>query len=133
MSTLRNHLAKRIVEEIPFCSINGTMDNDKRLPGNLNVTFDFIEGESILLMLDMAGIAASSGSACSSGSLEPSHVLLSIGVPAERAHGSIRFTLGRDNDLEQIDYTVDKLKETVERLRAISPLFKTVEGEKKNV
>ncbi|MBQ2714480.1 MAG: cysteine desulfurase NifS [Clostridia bacterium] len=133
LSTLRNHLAKRIVEEIPFCSINGTMDNDKRLPGNLNVTFDFIEGESILLMLDMAGIAASSGSACSSGSLEPSHVLLSIGVPAERAHGSIRFTLGRDNDLEQIDYTVDKLKETVERLRAISPLFKTVEGEKKNV
>ena len=133
LSALRDHLAKRIIEEIPFCSINGTMDSDKRLPGNLNVTFDYIEGESILLMLDMAGIAASSGSACSSGSLEPSHVLLSIGVPAERAHGSIRFNLGRENDMEQIDYTVDKLKETVERLRAISPLFKTVEGDKKNV
>lgn len=131
LSTLRDHLAKRIVEEIPFCSINGTMT--KRLPGNLNVTFDYIEGESILLMLDMAGIAASSGSACSSGSLEPSHVLLSIGVPAERAHGSIRFTLGRENTLEQIDYTVDNLKEAVEKLRNISPLFKAKKGEMENV
>lgn len=131
LSSLRNHMAKRITEEIPFCSINGTMD--KRLPGNLNVTFDYIEGESILLMLDMNGICASSGSACSSGSLEPSHVLLAIGVPAERAHGSIRFTLGKENTLEQIDYSVEKLKETVEKLRAISPLFKPVEGDKRNV
>ena len=131
LSKLRDYLAKRIISEIPFCYINGSMDN--RLPGNLNVTFKYIEGESILLMLDMNGICASSGSACSSGSLEPSHVLLAIGVPPEEAHGSIRFTLGKENTKEQIDYTVDKLKETVERLRAISPLFKAVEGEKHNV
>ncbi len=131
LSSLRNYMAKRITEEIPFCFINGSMD--KRLPGNLNVTFQYIEGESILLMLDMNGICASSGSACSSGSLEPSHVLLAIGVPADQAHGSIRFTLGRENTKEQIDYTVDKLKETVEKLRAISPLFKPIEGAKHNV
>ncbi len=131
LSSLRNYMAERITKEIPFCYINGNMD--KRLPGNLNVTFKYIEGESILLMLDMNGICASSGSACSSGSLEPSHVLLAIGVPAEEAHGSIRFTLGKENTKEQIDYTVDKLKETVEKLRAISPLFKAVEGEKHNV
>ena len=133
LADLRDHMAKRIKEEIPFCSINGTMDRAKRLPGNLNVTFDYIEGESILLMLDLAGICASSGSACSSGSLEPSHVLLAIGVPAERAHGSIRFTLGKENTIEQIDYSVEKLKETVEKLRAISPLFKTIEGDKHHV
>lgn len=133
LADLRDYMAKRIKEEIPFCSINGTMDRAKRLPGNLNVTFDYIEGESILLMLDLAGICASSGSACSSGSLEPSHVLLAIGVPAERAHGSIRFTLGKENTIEQIDYSVEKLKETVEKLRAISPLFKTIEGDKHHV
>ncbi len=133
LADLRDYMAKRISDEIPFCSINGTMDRQKRLPGNLNVTFDYIEGESILLMLDLAGVYASSGSACSSGSLEPSHVLLAIGVPAERAHGSIRFTLGKSNDKEQIDYSVEKLKETVERLRAISPLFKPIEGDKHNV
>ncbi len=133
LKSLRDRLAKRIVEEIPFCSINGTMEDGKRLPGNLNVTFDYIEGESILLMLDIAGICASSGSACSSGSLEPSHVLLAIGVAPERAHGSIRFTLGMENTEEQIDYTVEKLKETVEKLRSISPLFKPVEGDKHNV
>lgn len=133
LADLRDYMAKRILEEIPFCSINGTMDRSRRLPGNLNVTFDYIEGESILLMLDLAGVYASSGSACSSGSLEPSHVLLAIGVPAERAHGSIRFTLGKSNDKEQIDYSVEKLKETVERLRAISPLFKPIEGDKHNV
>ncbi len=131
VSKLRDYLAKRIVDEIPFCTINGTMD--KRLPGNLNVTFDFIEGESILLLLDMDGISASSGSACSSGSIEPSHVLLSIGVPEDRASGTIRFSLGRENTLEQIDYTVEKLKSSVEKLREISPLFKTVKGEIKNV
>ena len=133
LADLRDYMAKRIKEEIPFCTINGTMDRAKRLPGNLNVTFDYIEGESILLMLDLAGICASSGSACSSGSLEPSHVLLAIGVPAERAHGSIRFTLGKENTIEQIDYSVEKLKETVEKLRAISPLFKTIEGDKHHV
>ena len=131
IKSLRDYMAKRIVAEIPFCNINGSMKT--RLPGNVNVTFDYIEGESILLLLDMAGVAASSGSACSSGSLEPSHVLLSIGVPAERAHGSIRFTLGRENDKRQIDYAVDKLKEAVEKLRAISPLFKADKGDKHNV
>lgn len=131
VKSLRDYMAHRIISEIPFCTINGTMK--KRLPANLNVTFDYIEGESILLLLDMAGIAASSGSACSSGSLEPSHVLLSIGVPAERAHGSIRFTLGRENDKRQIDYAVDKLKEAVEKLREISPLFKAEKGDKHNV
>ncbi len=131
IKSLRDYMAKRIVNEIPFCNINGSMT--KRLPGNINATFDYIEGESILLLLDMAGVAASSGSACSSGSLEPSHVLLSIGVPVERAHGSIRFTLGRENDKRQIDYAVDKLKEAVEKLRAISPLFKADKGDKHNV
>lgn len=131
VSKLRDYFAKRIMDEIPFCTINGTMD--KRLPGNLNVTFDFIEGESILLLLDMDGISASSGSACSSGSIEPSHVLLSIGVPEDRASGTIRFTLGRENTLDEIDYTVEKLKTSVEKLREISPLFKTVKGDIKNV
>ena len=131
VSKLRDYFAKRIMDEIPFCTINGTME--KRLPGNLNVTFDFIEGESILLLLDMDGISASSGSACSSGSIEPSHVLLSIGVPEDRASGTIRFTLGRENTLDEIDYTVEKLKTSVEKLREISPLFKTVKGDIKNV
>lgn len=133
LADLRDYMAKKVLDTIPFCSINGTMDRAKRLPGNLNITFDYIEGESILLMLDLEGICASSGSACSSGSLEPSHVLLAIGVSAERAHGSIRFTLGKENTIEQIDYSVEKLKETVDKLRAISPLFKAVEGDKHNV
>lgn len=133
LADLRDYMAKKVLDTIPFCSINGSMDRAKRLPGNLNITFDYIEGESILLMLDLEGICASSGSACSSGSLEPSHVLLAIGVPAERAHGSIRFTLGKENTIEQIDYSVEKLKETVDKLRAISPLFKAVEGDKHNV
>ena len=96
----------------------------KRLPNNADFSFEYIEGESILFSLDLAGIAVSSGSACSSGSLEPSHVLLAIGVPEELAHGSIRFTFGKENTEEEVDYTVEKIKETVERLRKMSPLFK---------
>ena len=94
------------------------------MPNNVNFTFEFVEGESILMTLDLAGIAVSSGSACSSGSLDPSHVLLAIGVPVETAHGSIRFTLGKHTTAEQLDYTVEQLKKTIEKLRRMSPLYK---------
>ena len=101
--------------------LNG--DHERRLPNNVNFSFQFIEGESLLIMLDMAGICASSGSACTSGSLDPSHVLLAIGLPHEIAHGSLRLTLGEDNTEEDINYVVDKIKEIVEHLRAMSPLY----------
>ena len=93
----------------------------KRLPGNVNLCFEFIEGESMLLSLDIEGVAASSGSACTSGSLEASHVLLAIGLPPEIAHGSLRLTLGKDNTEEEIDYVVDALPKIIERLRSVSP------------
>ena len=121
--SLRDRFVKRVLEEIPHVRYNGAKDPEKRLPNNADFSFEFIEGESILFSLDMAGIAVSSGSACSSGSLEPSHVLLAIGIPEEIAHGSIRFTFGKENTMEEVDYTVDKLKEQVLRLRAMSPLF----------
>ena len=121
--SLRDRFVKRVLEEIPHVRYNGAKDPEKRLPNNADFSFEFIEGESILFSLDMAGIAVSSGSACSSGSLEPSHVLLAIGIPEEIAHGSIRFTFGKENTMEEVDYTVDKLKEQVSRLRAMSPLF----------
>ncbi len=105
---------------IPHTRLNGS--RDKRLPGNVNVAFEFIEGESLLLLLDMAGIAGSTGSACSSASLEPSHVLLSIGVPHEKAHGSLRLTVSHDNTDEDIDYILEKVPEVVSRLREMSPL-----------
>ena len=95
----------------------------KRLPNNVNISFQFIEGESMLIMLDMKGICASSGSACTSGSLDPSHVLLAIGLPHEIAHGSLRMTLGEENTMEEMDYVADQIKEIVTKLRAMSPLY----------
>jgi cysteine desulfurase len=95
----------------------------KRLPGNANVSVRFIEGEALLLSLDIAGIAASSGSACTSGSLDPSHVLLAIGLPHEIAHGSLRFSLSEENTPQEVEYVISELKKIVDRLRAMSPLF----------
>ncbi len=118
---LRNYLIDRVMSEIPYTRVNGHLE--KRLPNNVNFSFQFIEGESLLIMLDMAGICASSGSACTSGSLDPSHVLLAIGLPHEIAHGSLRLTLGDENTKEEIDYVIDNLKGIVERLRNMSPLY----------
>ena len=118
---IRDHLIHRIETEIPYVKVNG--DRIKRLPNNVNVSFQFVEGESLLLMLDNYGICASSGSACTSGSLDPSHVLLAIGLPHEIAHGSLRLTLSAETTMEQIDFTVDCLKKIVERLRSMSPLY----------
>ncbi len=132
VASLRDRFIKRVTEEIPYVKLNGPKDGTKRLPNNADFSFEYIEGESILFSLDLAGIAVSSGSACSSGSLEPSHVLLALGVPEELAHGSIRFTFGKENAVEEVDYTVDKLKEIVDRLRKMSPLFK-IDGEVKEV
>lgn len=118
---LRDYLIERIEAEIPYCRLNG--DRTNRLPNNVNFSFRFIEGESLLIMLDMKGICASSGSACTSGSLDPSHVLLAIGLPHEIAHGSLRMTLGEETTREDLDYTVDTLKEIVANLRSMSPLY----------
>ena len=118
---LRDYLIRRIEKEIPYCRLNG--DRTNRLPNNVNFSFQFIEGESLLIMLDMKGICASSGSACTSGSLDPSHVLLAIGLPHEIAHGSLRLTLSEDNTVEEVDYVVDRVKEIVDRLRQMSPLY----------
>lgn len=120
-SELRNYLIARIEDEIPFAKLNG--HRVKRLPNNINFCFRFIEGESMLIMLDMAGICGSSGSACTSGSLDPSHVLLAIGLPHEIAHGSLRLTLSDEITKEQLDYVVDHLKEIVAKLRSMSPLY----------
>ena len=120
-SELRDHLIARIEDEIPFAKLNG--HRVKRLPNNINFCFRFIEGESMLIMLDMAGICGSSGSACTSGSLDPSHVLLAIGLPHEIAHGSLRLTLSDEITKEQLDYVVDHLKEIVAKLRSMSPLY----------
>lgn len=117
---LRDRLADEIMK-IPRTRINGDMKN--RLPGNLNVAFECIEGESLVLLLDMAGISASTGSACSSASLEPSHVLLSLGIPAEKAHGSLRLTLSHGNTDDDVDYILEKLIPIVSRLRDMSPLW----------
>lgn len=121
---LRDRLINRVFENIDYVRLNGHPTN--RLPGNINFCFEFIEGESMLLSLDMEGIAASSGSACTSGSLEPSHVLLAIGLPHEIAHGSLRLTLGDFNTEEEVDYVADKLVEIVSRLRAMSPLYEKI-------
>lgn len=120
-SGLRDYLIARVEEEIPFAKLNG--HRVKRLPNNINFCFRFIEGESMLIMLDMAGICGSSGSACTSGSLDPSHVLLAIGLPHEIAHGSLRLTLSDEITKEQLDYVVDHLKEIVAKLRSMSPLY----------
>ena len=121
IAAMRDHLIGRILEEIPYARLNG--HPEKRLPGNVNVCFRFIEGEALLLSLDLMGIAGSSGSACTSGSLDPSHVLLAIGLPHEIAHGSLRLTLSEENTMGEVDYAVDSLKKIVERLRAMSPLY----------
>ncbi len=118
---LRDYLIDRVLKEIPYTRLNG--DGAKRLPNNVNFSFQFIEGESLLIMLDMEGICASSGSACTSGSLDPSHVLLAIGLPHEIAHGSMRLTLSEENTKREIDFTVDTLKGIVEKLRSMSPLY----------
>lgn len=118
---LREHLIDRVLSEIPYVRLNGS--RDKRLVGNANFSFQFIEGEGMLLKLDALGICASSGSACTSGSLDPSHVLLAIGLPHEIAHGSLRLTMNHENTMEEIDYTVDKLKEVISGLRSMSPLY----------
>ncbi len=118
---IRDHIIERIEREIPFAILNG--DRTNRLPGNVNFSFQYIEGESLLILLDGKGICASSGSACTSGSLDPSHVLLAIGLAHETAHGSLRITLGMHNTLEQADYLVDSLKEIVRHLRDMSPLY----------
>ena len=118
---LRDHLIERVLTEIPHSRLNG--DKVKRLPNNANFCFRFIEGESMLILLDQQGICASSGSACTSGSLDPSHVLLAIGLPHEIAHGSLRLTLSERTTREDIDFTVDQLKKIIERLRSMSPLY----------
>lgn len=118
---VRDHLIERIEEEIPYAKLNG--DRTRRLPNNVNFSFRFIEGESMLIMLDGKGICASSGSACTSGSLDPSHVLLAIGLPHEIAHGSLRLTISDATTIEDADYVVDNLKEIVANLRNMSPLY----------
>lgn len=118
---LRNYMIDRILAEIPHTKLNG--HRTKRLPNNTNFSFQFIEGESLLIMLDMKGICGSSGSACTSGSLDPSHVLLAIGLPHEIAHGSLRLTLSDETTKEEIDYVIDELKAIVDRLRSMSPLY----------
>ena len=118
---LRDYLIDRISKEIPYCFLNG--HPTQRLSNNVNFGFEFIEGESMLIMLDMEGICASSGSACTSGSLDPSHVLLAIGLPHERAHGSLRLTVSEENTMEEMDKVVDCLKKIVERMRSMSPLY----------
>lgn len=118
---VRDYLIQRIEEEIPYVKVNG--HREKRLPNNVNVCFRFIEGESLLIMLDQKGICASSGSACTSGSLDPSHVLLAIGLIHEIAHGSLRLTLSEETTKEEADYVVENLKMIVERLRSMSPLY----------
>lgn len=118
---LRNYLIGRILEEVPYAQLNGPMDD--RLPNNTNIGFQFIEGEGLLISLDFAGICASSGSACTSGSLDPSHVLLAIGLPHEKAHGSLRLTLNEEITMEDLDYTVETIKKVVANLRSMSPLY----------
>lgn len=118
---LRNKLIKGILDVVPYARLNG--HPDKRLPGNANISFEFVEGESILLLLDYKGVCASSGSACTSGSLDPSHVLLAIGLPHEKAHGSVRMSLGHFTTEEQVDFVIKELPPIIERLRAMSPLY----------
>ncbi|MGL5259990.1 MAG: cysteine desulfurase NifS [Lachnospiraceae bacterium] len=118
---LRDYLIEKILTEVPYTKLNGS--KEKRLPNNANISFEFIEGESLLIMLDMKGICASSGSACTSGSLDPSHVLLAIGLPHEKAHGSLRLTVCEENTIEEMDFVVDQIKQIVTRLRSMSPLY----------
>lgn len=118
---LRDYLIKRILEEVPYAKLNG--HPIKRLPNNVNISFEFVEGESVLIMLDMKGICASSGSACTSGSLDPSHVLLAIGLPHEKAHGSLRLSVCEENTMEEMEEVVQSVKAIIQRLRDMSPLY----------
>ena len=131
ISALRNKLIKGVMEKIPYTRLNG--HPEKRLPGNANFCFRYIEGEALLLNLDMKGIAGSSGSACTSGSLDPSHVLLAIGLPHEIAHGSLRLSIGDANTEEDVDYVLEVLPEIIDRLRQMSPLYEKVKGGNTNV
>lgn len=126
---LRDHLIERVLAEIPYTRLNGHRTD--RLPNNANFSFRFIEGESMLILLDQLGICASSGSACTSGALDPSHVLLAIGLPHEIAHGSLRLTLSDETSLEEIDFVADELKKIIERLRNMSPLYEDFLKQKK--
>ena len=121
LAAKRDHMIERILTEIPETMVNGS--RDKRLPGNVNISIRYLESESVLLNLDLKGIAASSGSACTSGSLDPSHVLMAIGISHELANGSLRMSLDESNMLEDLDYAVDTLKDIVARLREMSPLY----------
>ena len=121
VAAVRDHLIARIEAEIPYAKLNGHRTN--RLPGNVNFCFRFIEGESMLMLLDAQGVCASSGSACTSGSLDPSHVLLAIGCPHEIAHGSLRLSLSEETTMADADFVVDQLKEIIPRLRSMSPLY----------
>lgn len=118
---LRNYMIDRVLKEVPYTRLNG--HRTKRLPNNMNFSFQFLEGESLLIMLDMEGICGSSGSACTSGSLDPSHVLLAIGLPHEIAHGSLRLTLSEETTKEDLDVVIDAIKKIVEKLRSMSPLY----------
>ncbi len=125
VAALRDYLMDEILKKVPYSTLNGPR-GDARLPGNLNIGFEFIEGESMLLLLDFEGIACSTGSACSSASLDPSHVLLSIGVPHERAHGSLRLSISNETTKEDADYILEKLPPIIQRLRDMSPLYEEV-------
>ena len=129
MGALRDHLIAGI-SEIPHSALNGS--HDHRLPGNVNFCFEGIEGESLLLLLDDRGICASSGSACTSGSLDPSHVLLAIGRPHEVAHGSLRLSLGEENTMEEMDTIIREVKDVVAYLRKISPVWRELEKGARN-
>ena len=118
---LRDHLIDRVLAEVPYTRLNGHRTN--RLPNNANFSFQFVEGESLLILLDNNGICGSSGSACTSGSLDPSHVLLAIGLPHEKAHGSLRLTLSEEITKEDVDFVVEQIKAIVDRLRSMSPLY----------
>lgn len=131
IAALRDRFVDRVMREIPYVRFNGNKEH--RVPSVANFSFEFVEGEGILMLMDFNGIAVSSGSACSSGSLDPSHVLLAMGVPIEVSHGSIRFSFGKDNTMAEVDYTVDKLKETITKLREMSPLFNLKTGGTYNV
>lgn len=128
LSELRDYFIQQVLEKIPYVKLNG--HKSQRLPNNVNLSFEFIEGESLLIMLDMKGVCASSGSACTSGSLDPSHVLLAIGLPHEIAHGSLRITLGASTTKENLDYVVESLIAIVKRLREMSPMYEDFAAKK---
>lgn len=131
IAALRDHFVERVLAEIPYVRFNGNKQH--RVPSVANFSFEFVEGEGILMLMDFHGVAVSSGSACSSGSLDPSHVLLAMGVPVEISHGSIRFSFGKNNTMEEVDYTVEVLKDTISKLREMSPLFDVKTGGTYNV